>query len=213
MDRGEATCPQGCPRLPRLFTVSNVSFAQLNAGFYSRKQKFTLMNRSKARTWCCTRGGSGWGQAEGSLCPRPRQHTPPAGLSGGRPGKGARWCKLPAGGASQGRNADSPVQPFLRRDGKLQWGCLPRREGAGICSRPSCPASSQRPVRIASRERKTDQEKGDPADGDGERHPAPRRGRANYTAAFSVITVWLFEELLFKAAHRPPPRTRVLINT
>lgn len=81
MDRGEATCPQGCPRLPRLFTVSNVSFAQLNVGFYSRKQKFTLL--SKERTWCCPRGGSGRGQAEGSLCPRPRQHTPPAGLSGG----------------------------------------------------------------------------------------------------------------------------------
>ena len=71
MDRGDATCPQGCPHPPRLFTVSNVSFAQLNVGFYTRRQTFTLTNRSKVHTRCCPQGGSGWGRADGSFCPRP----------------------------------------------------------------------------------------------------------------------------------------------
>lgn len=134
MDRGEATCPQGCPRLPRLFTVSNVSFAQLNAGFYSRKQEFTLINRSKAHTWCCTRGGSGWGQAEGSLCPRPRQHTPPAGLSGGtsrqrgtmvqtagRRSVTGQDCRQPSAAVSEeGRKTAVGVSPPKRRSWNLQ---------------------------------------------------------------------------------------------
>ena len=122
------------PRDAHAFTVSNVSFAQLNAGFYSRKQKFTLMNRSKARTWCCTRGGSGWGQAEGSLCPRPRQHTPPAGLSGGtsrqrgtmvqtagRRSVTGQECRQPSAALSEeGRKTAVGVSPLKRRSWNLQ---------------------------------------------------------------------------------------------
>ena len=170
MDRGDATCPQGCPHLPRLFTISNVSFAQLDDGFYTRRQKFTLKNRSKVHTRCCPRGGSGWGQAEGSLCPRPGSaHS-------------TRWpfredVQTKGHEANCRREERQECRPhsaaFSAEGRKTTVGCLPRREGARICSKPSCPASSQRPVRIASGERKTDQDKGDPADGDGERRPAP----------------------------------------
>lgn len=172
MDRGDATCPQGCPHPPRLFTVSNVSFAQLNVGLYTRRQTFTLTTRSKVHPRCCPQGGSGWGRADGSLCPRPG------------PAHSTRWpfrsdiqtkghdvnCRREERHRSGMQRAQSGF--FCGRT-ERQWGCRPpKRRSWNLqqaqlsCLLPETCQDCQRGEETRSRQRR-------PSYGDGERRPAP----------------------------------------
>lgn len=94
---------------------------------------------------------------------------------------------------------------WRRRMESYDLGCLPRR---GRERTPgSSPPASQRPVTMARGEERRD--KGGQADGDGE---GLAGDSADYMAAFSVITAWLFQELLLNPAGPPLMRTLTPIS-